>query len=101
MTATSGGARFDSLGDYERAAVRTVERHGFAVVERTPAAPGCWVVWNYDQSYSQHATKVFGAEVEALRWALGEAAGHRVTFVPWGQSPGEVVSADPAPGGAA
>lgn len=86
-------SRLDTLGNYEQTAVRTVERNGFAVVERAPEAPGCWVAWHYDESYRQGATKVFGTEVAALRWALDEAAGHKVTFVPWGRCPLDVIAA--------
>lgn len=85
--------RLAALGDYEQNAVRTVVRAGFAVVERASDTPGCWVAWHYDESYRQGHTKVFGTEVDALRWALNEAAGHRVTFVPWGQSPLDVYAA--------
>lgn len=88
-------SKLDALGQYEQNAVRTVERSGFAVVEKAPEVPGCWVAWHYDESYRQGATRVFGTEVDALRWALNEAAGHRVTFVPWGQSPLDVLS-DPS-----
>lgn len=79
-------SRIDELGAYEQTAVRTVERHGFAVVERAPEVTGCWVAWHWDESYRQRALRVFGTELEALRWALSEASGHKVTFVPWGQS---------------
>ena len=78
-------SRIDALGSYEQTAVKTVERHGFAVVERAPQVTGCWVAWHHDPSYRQGEVKVFGVEVEALRWALNEAAGHKVTFVPWGE----------------
>lgn len=80
-------SRIDSLGQYEQTAVRTVERHGFAVVEKAPEAPGCWVVWHVDQSYQQGHVMVFGTEVEALRHAVSVQQGYNVTFVPWGSSP--------------
>lgn len=44
------------------------------------------MAWNWEQSYRQGDVKVFLSEVEALRWALNESAGHEITFVPWGSS---------------
>ena len=86
-------SKLDQLGEYEKQAVRTVERQGFLVAEKAPEVPGCWVAWHWDESYRQRALRVFGTEVEALRWALGEGAGHKVTFVLWGQSPEEAEDA--------
>lgn len=81
------------LGQYEQQAVRTVEREGYAVVEKAPEITGCWVAWHYDQSYRQKDTHVFGTELEALRWAMRQQANHEVTFVPWGSSPEDVIKA--------
>lgn len=86
-------SKLDQLGEYEKQAVRTVERQGFSVAEKAPEVPGCWVAWHWDESYRQRALRVFGTEVEALRWALSEGAGHKVTFVRWGQSPEEAEDA--------
>jgi hypothetical protein len=83
----------DSLDTWVQNAVSTVERAGFAVVEKTSDSPGCWVVWHYDESYRQAHTRVFASELEALRWAHNECAGHAVSFVSWGSTPYESIEA--------
>lgn len=85
--------RLEDLDTWVQNAVSTVERNGFAVVEKTSDAPGCWVVWHYDESYRQAHTRVFASELEALRWALNEGDGSAVSFVPWGSTPHESIEA--------